>query len=298
MDAYRRSRAAACVLLSLFVAAACSDTSGVEDRIEGNLRLSVEVPAPGAPGGAAFAVVPVTDSAGRTLDIEQVQIVFEEIELESVQDSGGDNGEDGGENGGGTTAMLWCWGDDDDHCSRHREGRRDHKGMVFEAGPVLVDLPLDGGVISLLEGEVPAGSYRELELEIDRPNDRKPSHEAFREEHPDWPRNASIRVRGTYDPGTGPQAFDVFLNIELDLELEFDEPIVIEEDSAGITGPVEVTLSIDVNRWFVGRDGLFFDPRALSADHALRERVARNIRFSFKAYWDRDHRGRRGKGRR
>jgi len=295
MDAYRRSRTAACILLSLFAAAACSDATGVgdrsEDRIEGNLRLSVRVPAPGA-SGAAFAVVPVTDDAGRTLEIEQVQLVFEEIELESVRENGGDGGEDTG----GAAAMFWCWGDDD--CSRHREKRRDRKGRVFEAGPVLVDLPLDGGVISLLEGEVPAGSYRELELEIDRPNDRKPSHEAFREEHPDWPRNASIRVRGTYDPGTGPQAFDVFLNIELDLELEFDEPIVIEEDSAGITGPVEVTLSIDVNRWFVGRDGLFFDPRALSADHALRERVARNIRFSFKAYWDRDHRGRRGKGRR
>jgi len=276
MDAYRRSRAAACVLLSLCVAAACSDASGVEDRIEGNLRLSVEVPRPGAPG-AAFSVVPVTDDAGRTLDIQQVQIVFEEIELESVR-----------ENGGGTTAMSWCWGDDDDDCSRHREKHRSRKGRVFEAGPILVDLPLDGGVISMLEGEVPPGSYRELELEIDRPNDRKPSHEAFREEHPDWPRNASIRVRGTYDPGTGAQAFDVFLNIELDLELEFDEPLVIEEDENGVTGPVEVTLSIDVNQWFVGRDGLLFDPRALSADPGLRERVARNIRSSFKAYWDRD----------
>ncbi|HEX7089099.1 MAG TPA: hypothetical protein VF192_03130 [Longimicrobiales bacterium] len=229
-----------------------------------------------------MSVVPVTDEAGRTLDIQQVQLVFEEIELESVRENGGDS-------------LSWCWGDDDedDDCSRHREGRRHRHGHEFEAGPILVDLPLDGGVISLLEGEVPPGSYRELELEIDRPNDRKPSHQAFRDEHPDWPRNASIRARGTFDPGTGAQAFDVFLNVELDLELEFDEPIVLEADSAGATGPVEVTLSIDVNRWFVGRDGLFFDPRALSADHALREKVARNIRFSFKAFWD--HHGRHGR---
>jgi hypothetical protein len=289
MASYRRSRTAACVLLSLLAATACSDATGVEDRIEGNLRLSVQVPVPGA-SGAAFSVVPVTDDAGRTLDIQQVQLVFEEIELESVRENGGDGGD-----GGDVSAMSWCWGDDDD-CSRHREKRRGRKGRVFEAGPVLVDLPLDGDVISLLEGEVPAGSYRELELEIDRPNDRKPSHQAFRDEHPDWPRNASIRVRGTFDPGTGAQAFDVFLNIELDLELEFDEPLVIEADTAGATGPVEVTLSIDVNQWFVGRDGLFFDPRALSADHVLREKVARNIRFSFKAYWD--HHGRHGrKGR-
>jgi hypothetical protein len=290
MDAYRRGRTAACILLSLFVAAACSDATGVEDRIEGNLRLSVRVPGPGA-SGAAFAVVPVTDDAGRALELEQVQLVFEEIELEAVRENGSR------ENTDGAAAMWWCWGDDDDDCSHHREKRRDRKGRVFEAGPILVDLPLDGGVISMLEGEVPAGSYRELELEIDRPNDRKPSHEAFRQEHPDWPRNASIRVRGTFDPGTGPQVFDVFLNVELDLELEFDEPLVIEEDAEGVTGPVEVTLAIDVNRWFVGRNGLLIDPRALSADHALRERVARNIQLSFKAYWDRDHR-RHGKGRR
>jgi len=284
MDAYRRRRAAAWVVLSLFAAAACSDSTGVEDRIEGNLRLSVRVPAPGE-SGAAFSVVPVTDDAGRTLDIQQVQLVFEEIELEAVRGKGrsGGNGEHGG-----ASALVWCWSDDDDDCSRHRERQRGRKGRVFEAGPVLVDLPLDGGSIRLLEGEAPAGSYRKLELEIDRPNDRTPAHRAVREEHPDWPRNASIRVRGTYDPGTGPQAFDVFLNIELDLELEFDEPLVIEEDENGVTGPVEVTLSVDVNRWFVGRDGLFFDPRALSADPALRERVARNIGLSFKAYWDRD----------
>lgn len=288
MDAYRQGRAAACVLLSLLAAAACSDAVGVEDRVDGNLRLSVHVPAPGAPGGAALAsVVPVTDDAGRTLDIQQVQLVFEEIELDAVGGNGG-----GGDDS--ASALSWCWGDDDDDdCSRHRHKRRHRHGSEFEAGPILVDLPLDGGVISLLDGEVPAGSYRELELEIDRPNDRKASHEAFRTDHPDWPRNASIRVRGTFDPGTGPQAFDVFLNIELDLELEFDEPIVIEADSAGVTGPVEVTLSIDVNQWFVGRDGLFFDPRALSADHGLREKVARNIRFSFKAFRDRDRNGRR-----
>lgn len=293
MDAYRRSRAAACVLLSLLAATACSDATGVEDRVDGNIRLSVQVPAPGAPGAAFASVVPVTDDAGRTLDIQQVQLVFEEIELESVRENGGGRNGENGENGGGASAMLWCWGDDDDDCPRHRDKQRGRKGRVFEAGPVLVDLPLDGGVISLLEGEVPPGSYRELELEIDRPNDRKPSHQAFRDEHPDWPRNASIRVRGTFDPGTGAQAFDVFLNLELDLELQFDEPVVIEADTAGVTGPVEVTLSVDVNQWFVGRDGLFFDPRALSADHALREKVARNIRFSFKAFWDRGRRGRR-----
>src|SRR5690606_30474438 len=214
MDAYRRSRAAACVLLSLLAATACSDATGVEDRVDGNIRLSVQVPAPGAPGAAFASVVPVTDDAGRTLDIQQVQLVFEEIELESVRENGGGRNGENGENGGGASAMLWCWGDDDDDCPRHRDKQRGRKGRVFEAGPVLVDLPLDGGVISLLEGEVPPGSYRELELEIDRPNDRKPSHQAFRDEHPDWPRNASIRVRGTFDPGTGAQAFDVFLNLE------------------------------------------------------------------------------------
>src|SRR5690606_7052823 len=282
MDAYRRRRAAAWVVLSLFAAAACSDSTGVEDRIESNLRLSVRVPAPGE-SGAAFSVVPVTDDAGRTLDIQQVQLVFEEVELELVEDDGDDG-----------SAMSWCWDDDDDDddCKHRRRGRK-HDGREFEAGPVLVDLPLGGGVISLLAGEVPPGSYDELELEIDRPNDRKASHEAFRDEHPDWPRNASIRVRGTFDPGTGAQAFDVFLNIELDLELEFDEPVVIEADSAGVTGPIDVTLSVDVNRWFVGHDGNFFDPRALSADHRLREKVARNIRFSFKAYRDRDRDGRK-----
>ncbi|HEY8469216.1 MAG TPA: hypothetical protein VIL18_06215 [Longimicrobiales bacterium] len=81
------------------------------------------------------------------------------------------------------------------------------------------------------------------------------------------------------------------LNVEAELELYFATPIVIEPENRG-GGTINVTLSIDVNRWFVGADGLLIDPRAIAANSTVRQRVGANIHASFHAFEDHDRDGR------
>ncbi len=248
------------------IAAACGETAG-PDAGAREVGLSFAI----APSGAglsatlgmatssSMAALSVTDADGRTLTIERVRMVLAEIELERA----------------GTTG----------NCDEHPELCED-----FEAGPVLIDLPVDGGVITPFSSTIPEGSYDELELEIEAPDGSDDVTLAFLEAHPGWPASASMRVQGTFDAddGEGPQPFDVFLDVQTDLELEFDPLFVVEPDGPGI---LNVTIVIDVGSWFRDYDGSLIDPRALSADSGLRSTVHDNIEDSFEAFEDLDRAG-------
>ena len=165
--------------------------------------------------------------------------------------------------------------DDDDACE------------YFEAGPVLVELPVDGGVITPFSVPIPADTYVELELEIDDADDDSTAAQFFAD-NPGWPSEASIRIVGTFDAndGAGPQAFDIFLAIDVEVERDLVPPLVVSDS----TPNVNVTVEIDVASWFLA-GGTLIDPRALTADDNLLEQVEDNIENSFEAFEDDDRDG-------
>ena len=210
-------------------------------------------------GLAGPLAVEFEDADGRVLDIQRIQVVLEELELERAMHDDCD-------------ALTG----DDDACEK------------FEAGPVLIELPVEGGVITPFSMPIPADTYDELELEIDEPDDDSTAAQFFAA-HPGWPEDVSVRVVGTFDAndGAGPQAFDVFLAVESEIERDLVPPLVVTEDSP----PVNVTVSIDIASWFRREDGSLIDPRALSADGGLRDEVENHIDDSFEAFEDEDHDG-------
>lgn len=237
---------------------ACEDGTGPGfGGPSATLSFAVPVQATASSGlfGGPSPVI-VTDAGGRTLDVQQIQVVVEELELKR--------------------AMHAECIDDDDACEE------------FETGPVLIDLPVGGGVISPFEVPIPADTYDELEFEIDDAEDDSTSV-AFFAQHPSWPELASVRIVGTFDAndGAGPQAFDVFLEVSVEIERDLVPPLVVTE----ATQDVNVTIQIDVATWFLSETGELIDPRALTASDNLLERVEDNIENSFEAFEDDDRDG-------
>ena len=143
---------------------ACEDGTGPGIDGAPGASLSFAVAGSEASGaatmfGAAPRPVVITDGAGRTLDITQIQVVLEDVELEREFDDD-------------------C--NDDDACEE------------FEIGPVLIDLPVEGGVITPFNVQIPADVYDELELEIDDAEDDSTSAQFFAE-NPTWPRGSTAR---------------------------------------------------------------------------------------------------------
>lgn len=242
---------------ALVTLTACED--GTSPGGMPSASLSFTVPAAASGSSAMFgssAAIIVTDPAGRSLDVQQIQVVMEELELKR-------------------SLHEQCV-DDDDACE------------YFETGPVLIDLPVAGGIITPFDVPIPADTYVELELEIDDADDDSTSASFFAA-HPSWPREASLRVTGTFDAndGAGPQAFDVFLAIDAEIERDLVPPLVVTDS----TQDVNVTVQVDVAAWFRTDGGSLIDPRALTASDDLLDQVEDNIEDSFEAFEDDDRDG-------
>jgi len=243
-------------LLAAALVAACSDGSSPNGSSQGTLSFAVGSGAPAASIAPSLSAAPIT-VGGQTLVISQVQAVLSEVELKQPEHSGLCEGEGPG-------------------CEE------------FSAGPVLVDLPLDGGVVTPLSTPVAPGTYSEVELKIDVPEDGDAATTAFLAANPTWPQDASLHVVGTFDAGdgSGAQSFDVYLSGEAELELEFNPPMVVDA-----SGAFNVTVAIDPNAWFVAAGGALIDPRALATDAALQADVLSNVENSFRGFEDEDKDG-------
>lgn len=218
------------------VIAACGDATGsANGRVA--IRFGTEPPAAARAvvdgSNAALSVVGdevVATGTNGALKIEDVQLIVSEVTLKRAENAACRH-EDKGHG-------------DDDECKK------------FEGGPFLIDLPLGGGVVTVLEDEVPPGTFRAVEFEIDDfeadddddDGERQRASEllaALRVLYPNAPARANMVVKGTFTPTSGtPRPFIVYFNADVEIKQRFEAPLRVE-DGGGIT------VRIDPTKWFL-----------------------------------------------
>lgn len=238
----RRARGAILGSLVALGLAGCGSTTGPDD---GQPRVSIAFQTIG--GAAALA----PDDVGRvarnaiaqsltlngsngTLTLDEIWTIVAEFELEL-------------ENHDGCDDAL-----DDDSCEK------------FEAPPQFIQLPLDGGTEPSVSQQVPPGVYDELEFEIEDldldegdedAGEIQALFSAIRAQFPDWPKDASMLVIGSFTPTDGSAvAFRVFFEAEIEIEMEFGVPLAL---TAGTDATVNVV--VDPAAWFAQPDGTVLD---------------------------------------
>lgn len=199
--------------------------------------------------GSAFDVA-VTDG-GNTLVITRVQMVLREIELKQSN----------------TVACPDVVSSSSDDCEE------------LSIGPLLLDLPLSTAVLTPVSVSIPAGTYRELELELHKPGDDA-RDQAFKTANPAFA-DMSIRVQGTYNG----QVFVFTSRVSEEMELEFNPPLTIGETGGN------VTVQIDVAAWFRSASGAVIDPATANIGGLNEGIVKTNIKASFHALEDDDRDG-------
>jgi hypothetical protein len=155
----------------------------------------------------------------------------------------------------------------------------------FEAGPLVVDLPLDGTVEEIVVARVPAALYDEIEFEMEGLD---PSAEA------DAAAIASD-LTGRFDDFLGEDRFTVIVDgtvdgepfvyrsrVEGEKEIPLNDPVVVSQ-----TTDIHLTLTIDLDAWFRDSAGNLVDPRAV--ENA--ELIEQNIQESFEGFEDNDRDG-------
>ena len=238
---------------------ACDDATGPSG--EPDVSLSV-VLAPGSSPG--IATTPGNPSGHLTLSdgehqlvLTRVAVVVREVELERMNDDDCDD----------------LVGESHDACE------------AFSVGPVLVEVPLDGTVLSIMATEVPADIYDELEFEIHKPDDDTAADRQFLLEHPDF-KGVSVRVEGSFDD----DSFVFLQDLNEERELGLVPPLVVEESQ----GDLNLTMALDVESWFVGPAGGLIDPRTANKGGPMEDHVEGRIKASISAFADEDRDGHDG----
>jgi hypothetical protein len=151
--------------------------------------------------------------------------------------------------------------------------RHGNPEVEAEVGPFLADLSgaaLAGSVQQVFDGDVPAGSYDEIEVRV-------APVAALAELG-----GRSVVVEGTIDGA--PFSFGSALHAEQ--KREVSTPVTVGGGSAN------VTLSFDVTAWFTGPGGARLDPRREADRSAIEGKLAASI----DAFEDGDRHGRDGGG--
>lgn len=232
--------------LTLAAAAACSESTGpggfqsvsVNFRVTGTAQAAAGPSRASGPMAVAGPPLVLTGTNG-TLTVDEIRVIINEVELHPAD---------------GSCDAVEASGSD---CHE------------FEAPPRFLDLPLDGEPIAAVTALVPAGSYKELDFEIeDLEDDESDPVEAagiaavrsvILAEFPDWPEKASALVVGSFTPNGGSaEAFRVFLDAEIEIEMELVPNLVIDDQGGSSR---DLTVDVSPQIWFLRPDGTVLDLR-------------------------------------
>jgi hypothetical protein len=151
----------------------------------------------------------------------------------------------------------------------------------LEFGPLLVDVPLGTpGAARNFSVQLAPGSYDKAEFEIHKAS---PSDDAaFVQAHPDLA-DASVRVTGTFN-GTD---FTYIGRFDVEMEFELNPPLVANETAA-----TDLTLFVDLDKWFRDQAGALVDPSTGNSGQPNEGLMEQNIKSSLDTFEDEDHDGR------
>jgi hypothetical protein len=240
-------------------AMACSESTGPSASVPVTLSFSTGS-ATGASLSRSADVSLTSSSTADALVITKAQLVVAKVELVRA---------------GATCTGAEVSGDDD--------GPDDDDCAELQLAPSIVDLPVNGTVVSALEVTIPEGSYTSLEARLRpiRAGSGGRASAAFLAAHPDL-NGVSVIVEGTFN-GT---AFTYKGAADRGIERSFSPPLTA-------TGtPLGLTVNADLATWFRNASGALIDPRTANAGGANAQLVKDNIERSFRAFRDDDHNGR------
>jgi len=149
----------------------------------------------------------------------------------------------------------------------------------LELGPILLDLPLGAGAVAQFTVAVDTGHYDEVEFEIHKASSSDDA--AFVAANPEFV-DRSIRVTGSYNGN----AFTFYSDLDVEQEIDLSPPLAVAEG-----GAANLTLFVNLDRWFRTEAGGLIDPASASKGETNESVVRNNIQNALEAFEDEDRDG-------
>lgn len=164
-----------------------------------------------------------------------------------------------------------------------RDGDTIGDSLDFRTEPLVMQLSLDATANEVAVATIPNGSYHKISFRIHKPEDDETPPDPDFKIGSSGNERFSVIVEGEFEGAT----FTYRSTKSMHQRLFLPEDLVIDGTE---TGPLNVTLIIDMSNWFFSKDGELLDPTSESGGN--RSRIDKSIRESFRIFKDRDRNGR------
>lgn len=165
------------------------------------------------------------------------------------------------------------------------EPGEDEGCAMLEAGPLLLDFPLDAGAEQILRAPAPANEYSVFQLQIHRADTNTDA--TFIVSHPEFA-NTSVRIDGTFSRSGVRRDFVFVSRFNEIQELELAPPLRVQPDET-----LRLTLTLDLARLFLSADkATLVDPASANPGGPHESLMNDNMRLAVTAFRDEDRDGR------
>jgi hypothetical protein len=150
----------------------------------------------------------------------------------------------------------------------------DNTADFVDERSAVIELELGEQALLVMAADVPSGSYKELELAIDKLERGHPTEELLIQAHPDLD-DASILVEGTLTRAGGiVEPFSFAADLDIDLEVAFAPPLTIQSSGAPAT---LLSLVLDASNWFRTASGVLVDPASAPSRSIIESAIQKSI---------------------
>lgn len=146
--------------------------------------------------------------------------------------------------------------------------------------PTIVDVPVNGSDGQRVTVTVPPGSYSSLRLQLHKPSASDSADAAFLASNPAFA-NVSVKVEGTYNG----EAFEFTSDVNETLDVALSSAVSTGSETQ------QVTVLVDVGKWFTKADGSLLSPIEALIDEVLGTTVDANIQAGFRVIRDQNRDG-------
>ncbi len=146
------------------------------------------------------------------------------------------------------------------------------------AQPFVQDLAVDTNQHVIETVQLPFGTYKESEIEID---DLDPEDGQVYTDNPEL-QDLSIVVEGFLNDNQN-ETFRFTSDLDVEQEQEFNPPLVLDENSPS----TNVVLELNMDGWFIDEKGILLDPRSENN----KSEIENNIKQSIDIFEDEDDDG-------
>jgi hypothetical protein len=242
-----RALSFACALSAVAGTVACSSADLTSSAVK-PVTLSFSASAKAAAASAESGTLAFPPTLGTVPTITKIQLVITKLALSRSDEAN-------------------CLADD--------AASRSSECQVIASEPLLIDMPVDGGLHTQVPIPSAVGLYSKLEAKLAAAGSGTSAGAAFLEAYPDLD-GYSLRVEGSFNG----VPFTYRMAVKADIDMKFSPAFVVN------AGAKNATIGVDVSRWFISMHGYVIDPSKATPGTPSATIIENNIRASFRAFED------------